>query len=140
MKSAAGASVPCALVRGAGQQRRHLDAEVGAQWLVVHEPDAATWVSLVQAGTTLPVLLFALPSGALADTVDRRRLLIGVQGSLFLIATGLAVLTALGPIGLLVPSSVWCCWWSRWCRSRWWSRRRWSPPGWRGGLDAGGGL
>ncbi|MGX6601154.1 MFS transporter [Micromonosporaceae bacterium Da 78-11] len=68
---------------------------VGAQWLVVHRPDAATWVSLVQAATTLPVVLLALPSGALADTFDRRRLLLGVQVGLFLTGVLLTVLTAL---------------------------------------------
>ncbi|WP_328460101.1 MFS transporter [Actinoplanes sp. NBC_00393] len=68
---------------------------VGAQWLVVHEPGAATWVSLVQAVTMLPVLLFALPSGALADTLDRRRMLLGVQIGLFGVGAVLAALTAL---------------------------------------------
>ncbi|BCY13713.1 MFS transporter [Actinoplanes sp. L3-i22] len=69
---------------------------VGAQWLVVSEPDAATWVSLVQTATTLPVLLFALPAGTVADALDRRRLLLAVQLSLFLIAAALTALTALG--------------------------------------------
>ena len=68
---------------------------VGAQWLVVREPDAATWVSLVQTATMLPVLLFALPSGALADTFDRRRLLLVVQVALFAVAGTLTGLTAL---------------------------------------------
>jgi MFS family permease len=68
---------------------------VGAQWLVVHEPDAATWVSLVQVATMLPVLLLALPSGTLADTFDRRRLLLGVQIGLLLVGAALAALTAL---------------------------------------------
>jgi MFS family permease len=68
---------------------------VGAQWLVVHEPHAATWVSLVQTVTMLPVLLLALPSGTLADTFDRRRLLLGVQMCLVLVGGGLAALTAL---------------------------------------------
>ncbi|WP_436527818.1 MFS transporter [Actinoplanes sp. HUAS TT8] len=72
---------------------------VGAQWLVVHEANAATWVSLVQTVTTLPVLLFALPAGTIADALDRRRLLIAVQLSLFLIAATLTVLTALGEAG-----------------------------------------
>jgi MFS family permease len=50
----------------------------------------------VQTATFLPVLLLALPSGALADAFDRRRLLLGVQ--LFLVAVGvlLTVLTAFG--------------------------------------------
>ena len=68
---------------------------VGAQWLVVHEPNAATWVSAVQTLTTLPVLLLALPSGTLADTFDRRRLLLGVQICLFVLGSGLTALTAL---------------------------------------------
>ncbi|MEU8238791.1 MFS transporter [Actinoplanes missouriensis] len=78
---------------------------VGAQWLVVHEPDAATWTSLVQAVTTLPVLLFALPAGTLADALDRRRLLLAVQIGLFGVAsvlTALAALDHLSPPVLLV--------------------------------------
>ncbi|MFI6226852.1 MFS transporter [Micromonospora echinospora] len=69
---------------------------VGAQWLLVDQPGAATLVALVQTASMLPVLLLALPAGALADTFDRRRLLIAVQ--CFLAATGvlLAGLTAAG--------------------------------------------
>jgi len=68
---------------------------VGAQWHLVHEPDAATYVSLVQTATMLPVLLLALPSGTLADTFDRRRLLLAVQVALFLVAGTLTLLTVL---------------------------------------------
>jgi MFS family permease len=77
---------------------------VGAQWLVVHEADAARWVSLVQTATTLPVLLLALPSGTLADTFDRRRLLLTVQVLLLGTGTLLTVLTAFDrmPPGLLL--------------------------------------
>jgi MFS family permease len=77
---------------------------VGAQWLVVREADAARWVSLVQTATMLPVLLLALPSGTLADTFDRRRLLLTVQVMLLGAGTALTVLTALGrmPPGLLL--------------------------------------
>jgi MFS family permease len=67
---------------------------VGASWRLVHEPDAATYVSLVQTATMLPVLLLALPSGTLADTFDRRRLLLGVQLGLFAVAAALTALTA----------------------------------------------
>ncbi len=48
---------------------------VGAQWLLVDAPNAAVLVSLVQAATTLPIMLFALPGGVLADSFDRRWLL-----------------------------------------------------------------
>jgi MFS family permease len=51
---------------------------VGAQWLV-DVPIFAVLVSLVQAATTLPVMLLALPGGALADTFDRRWLLFMIQ-------------------------------------------------------------
>ncbi len=69
---------------------------VGAQWLLVDEPNAAALVSLVQAAGTLPMMLLALPGGVLADSFDRRWLLITVQGYLFVVALLLAVLTAAG--------------------------------------------
>jgi MFS family permease len=67
---------------------------VGAQWLLVHEPNAATLVSLVQTAQALPVVLLALPAGVLADSFDRRRMLIGVQGFQAVVALLLTVLTA----------------------------------------------
>ncbi|WP_245730310.1 MFS transporter [Micromonospora pallida] len=67
---------------------------VGAQWLLVDQPGAAALVSLVQTASMLPVLLLALPAGALADTFDRRRLLIAVQCSLAATGTLLTGLTA----------------------------------------------
>lgn len=67
---------------------------VGAQWLLVHEDNAATLVSLVQTAQALPVLLLAMPAGVLADSFDRRRLLIGVQGFQACVALLLTVLTA----------------------------------------------
>src|SRR5829696_3877398 len=69
---------------------------VGAQWLVVDAPNAATLVSLVQAATTLPVMLLALPGGVLADSFDRRWLLFSIQAYFFFLGILLAVLTALG--------------------------------------------
>ena len=47
---------------------------VGAQWLFVHDPKAATIVTLVQTASTLPMMLLALPAGVLADAFDRRSL------------------------------------------------------------------
>jgi MFS family permease len=74
---------------------------VGAQWLLVERPHAETLVALVQTAAMLPVLLLALPSGVLADTFDRRRLLIGVQG--FQVCVGI-VLTALTAAGRMPPA------------------------------------
>lgn len=67
---------------------------VGAQWILVETPDSAALVALVQVATTLPMLLLALPAGALADIMDRRRLLIGIQVFQLVVAGGLSVLTA----------------------------------------------
>jgi MFS family permease len=69
---------------------------VGAQWLFVNDPDAATIVTLVQTATTLPMMLLALPAGVLADAFDRRRLMLGVQTYFVVVAVLLAVLTAAG--------------------------------------------
>jgi MFS family permease len=75
-----------------------------AGWLMTSLSPSPVMVSLVQVATLLPVFLLALPAGALADTMDRRRFLIATQ--IWLIATAiiLCVLTAagvLGPWGLL---------------------------------------
>jgi MFS family permease len=74
---------------------------VGAQWLLVDEPNAATLVSLVQAAMTLPVMLLALPGGVLADSFDRRWLLFTVQSYFFVVGILLTVLTA---VGLMPPA------------------------------------
>jgi MFS family permease len=69
---------------------------VGAQWLLIHEPNAATLVALVQTASMLPILLLALPAGALADSLDRRHLLIAVQCSIAAVSLVLTLLTATG--------------------------------------------
>jgi MFS family permease len=74
---------------------------VGAQWLLVEQRDSSALVALVQTASMLPVLLLALPSGALADTFDRRRLLIAVQA--FLVGVG-ALLTALTAADRMPPA------------------------------------
>ena len=73
---------------------------VGAQWMLVGDPRAAVRVPLVQTATTLPVVLLALPSGVLADLVDRRRLLIATQGAM---AAGVGLLATLTGFGLTTP-------------------------------------
>src|SRR6478736_926270 len=50
-----------------------------AGWLMTSLDGDPFVVSLVQVATALPMFLFALPAGALADIVDRRRLLIAIQ-------------------------------------------------------------
>jgi len=69
---------------------------VGAQLLLVGEPRASTLVALVQTASTLPVVLLALPGGVLADTFDRRRMLLTVQCYMATVGVVLAALTAAG--------------------------------------------
>ena len=69
---------------------------VGAAWLMTSLTPSPTLVALVQTATSLPFLVAALPAGALADIVDRRKLLMAAQGWMFLVALVLAVLTWMG--------------------------------------------
>jgi MFS family permease len=73
--------------------------DVGAGWLMTTLSDDPLMVALVQAATTLPMFLFALPGGALADIIDRRRLLMGAQLWVATVASVLALLTYAGLTG-----------------------------------------
>jgi len=66
---------------------------VGAGWLMTQLTMSPFMVSLVQAAATLPVFLVILPAGALADMMDRRRLLLVTQGWMVLASGTLGVLT-----------------------------------------------
>ncbi|HVO90943.1 MAG TPA: MFS transporter [Casimicrobiaceae bacterium] len=70
--------------------------DVGAGWLMTSLSSSPSMVALVEAADSLPVMLLALPAGALADILDRRRLLIGVQVYLSIAAGALGVMTLLG--------------------------------------------
>lgn len=66
---------------------------VGASWMMGDLDSSPTLVALVQTATMLPVFLVGLPAGALADIVDRRRLLIVTQLCMAMTAAVLAVAT-----------------------------------------------
>lgn len=70
--------------------------DVGAGWLMTTLSPSPVMVSLVQAATTLPVFLFALLAGAVADIVDRRRLLLIVNLLMGVLAGLFAVIVASG--------------------------------------------
>src|SRR5579871_2996090 len=71
---------------------------VGAGWLMASLTISPLMVGLVQAATSLPVFLVVLPAGALADIVDRRRLLLITQSWMVLAAAALGILTQLGAV------------------------------------------
>src|SRR3954469_22866362 len=80
-------------------------ASVGTGWLMTTLDPSPIWVSLVSAATALPMFLFALTAGALADIVDRRKLLIVAQIFMLAVMLLLCVLTMMGaitPITLLI--------------------------------------
>ncbi len=76
----------------------------GAGWLMTSLAPSPVMVSLVQAASMLPVFLFALPGGVLADLLDRRLTLIAAQIWVVvagLLLAGLAVMGWLGAWSLL---------------------------------------
>ncbi|WP_426958043.1 MFS transporter [Muricoccus radiodurans] len=70
-----------------------------AGWVMTSLSPSPLMVSLVQVASLLPVFLLALPAGALADIVDRRRFLLGTQVWVCAVACLLCVLTSLGALG-----------------------------------------
>lgn len=78
--------------------------EVAAAWTLTTTPGATPLlVALIQTAATAPVFLFALPSGALADIIDRRRYLIFSQAWVAVVSLGIGALSLMGALtpGLL---------------------------------------
>jgi MFS family permease len=72
-------------------------------WLMVSLNSDAVLVSLVQVATSLPMFLFALAAGALADIFDKRRFLIGVESATTLLS---AIFAAMVEFGHVTPGSL----------------------------------
>jgi MFS family permease len=68
----------------------------GAAWLMTSLTASPLLVALMQTATSLPVFLVGLPAGALADIIDRRKLLLATQSWILLAALTLGVLTLAG--------------------------------------------
>src|SRR4051812_29861353 len=65
--------------------------DVAAAWLMTSLSSSPVMVALVQSASTLPVFLLGLPSGALADILDRRRYFMVTQ--IWVAAVGVVVCT-----------------------------------------------
>jgi predicted MFS family arabinose efflux permease len=72
---------------------------VASGWFMASLTSSAIMVALVQAAMSLPVFLVAIPAGALADMLDRRRLLIFAQCWMMVVAFALATLAGLHLMG-----------------------------------------
>jgi MFS family permease len=64
---------------------------VGASWMMTSIATSADMVALVQASLTLPVVLLSLAAGAMADSFDRRRMMLAAQGFLLLVSVALSL-------------------------------------------------
>jgi len=73
---------------------------VGAGWMMATIAHSDDMVALVQASTTLPVMIFSVAAGALADNFDRRRIMLTAQILLLLVSVALA---AFAYLGMLTP-------------------------------------
>jgi len=69
---------------------------VGAAWLMTSIASSADMVALVQTAVALPILLWSLVAGALADGHDRRRLMLAAQVFMLVVSLGLALCTWIG--------------------------------------------
>ena len=81
--------------------------DVGVNWTMLTLSADPLSVALVQAASSLPMFLFALPSGVLADIIDRRKYLLFSQLWVFIAAAGLTLLSFTGhvtPLVLLVAA------------------------------------
>lgn len=68
--------------------------DVAAAWMMTSLTTSPVLVALVQTASTLPVFLLGLPSGALADILDRRRYFIFTQFWVAVVAVLLCVALA----------------------------------------------
>ena len=75
--------------------------DVAAAWLMTTLTTSPVMVALVQTASTLPVFLLGLPSGALADIVDRRRYFAGTQLWVSMVAL---LIAAFALAGWITPS------------------------------------
>ncbi len=70
---------------------------IATGWLMSSLTNSPMWVAMVQVALSLPVFLIALPAGALADIIDRRK---------FLLFTQVSMVAAAGVLGFLTMTEV----------------------------------
>lgn len=66
---------------------------VGAAWLMTDLSHSHRMVALIQSSVTLPIMLFGVLAGAIADNFDRRRVMLAAQIGMLLVSSVLALLT-----------------------------------------------
>ena len=71
---------------------------VGAAWLMTDLTESKQLIALVQSSATVPIMLFGMFAGAIADNFDRRRIMLAAQLGMLVTSAVLAVLTWIGVI------------------------------------------
>jgi MFS family permease len=69
---------------------------VGAAWLMTSLTPSPLLVALMQTAASLPIFIVGLPAGALADVIDRRKLLLVTMTWTIVVALALGLLTLAG--------------------------------------------
>lgn len=69
---------------------------VGAAWLMTELTPSHQLVALVQASATVPIMLFGVFAGAIADNYDRRLVMLAAQGGMLTVSAALAIMSWLG--------------------------------------------
>ncbi|UDJ84963.1 MFS transporter [Kosakonia oryzae] len=73
-------------------------SDIGVNWTMLSLSADPLAVALVQAASSLPMFLFVLPAGVLADIIERRKILLFSQVWSFCAAAGLALLSFTGNV------------------------------------------
>ena len=72
---------------------------VGASWMMLSIAPSPDMVALVQASVSLPIMLLSLVAGAMADNMDRRRVMVFAQIVMLSVSLTLSICTWLGLVG-----------------------------------------
>jgi MFS family permease len=85
---------------------------VGASWLMLEIARSADMVALVQASIALPIMLLSLVAGAMADNLDRRKVMLAAQFFMLAVSIALSVcawreLPTPAPVDVHVPARLW---------------------------------
>lgn len=69
---------------------------VGAAWMMTAMTSSHAMVSMVQSAASLPILLGSMIAGVLADSYDRRRIMLVAQTFMLIVSVALVVVTLQG--------------------------------------------
>jgi MFS family permease len=72
---------------------------VGASWMMLSIAPSPDMVALVQASVSLPIMLLSLVAGAMADNMDRRRIMVFAQLVMLSVSVALAICAWSGLVG-----------------------------------------